>query len=300
MLHKIVLSILWIILVVVTILIGYHGFIYFSLSPIEQNASELHELFKPSGIYGHTLGMVGTILMIVMLVYVPRKKLKFMQNWGNLDYWLDYHIWMGNMGPILITYHTAFNFGGLVSISYWSMFLVWLSGVLGKYLYSQLPRSMSGNKLSLSELHKNEILLNNELQDFIFENPKAWAKIEDFMDYTYLRDLSGFKAINAILGQDIALFFKMQKTKNILKNETQIPPDQRKRFLKMLKRRHILVRKQVTYETMQGLLQYWHIFHKPFVIIMFLILVVHVSVASLIGKWYTFERFNLFLETLLG
>lgn len=300
MIHKIILSILWGILVLLTCLIGYHGLTYFSLSPVEQNASELHELFKPSGIYGHTLGMAGTILMIVLLGYIPRKKLKFMQNWGNLDHWLDYHIWMGNMGPILITYHTAFNFGGLVSISYWSMFLVWLSGVFGKYLYSQLPRSMSGNKLSLSELHKNEILLNDELQDFIFENPKAWAKIEDFMDYTYLRDLSGFKAINAILVQDIALFFKMQKTKNILKTETQIPTDQRKRFQKMLKRRHILVRKQITYETMQDLLQYWHIFHKPFVIIMFLILIIHVAVASLIGKWYTFENFNLFIKTLFS
>ncbi|MCC7429763.1 hypothetical protein IT568_02850 [bacterium] len=300
MLHKIILYTLWAILILVTILIGYDACPYFCLSLVERQNSELHELYRASGIYGHTFGTLGLILMVVMLAYVWRKQMKFMQNWGNLDHWLDYHIWMGCFGCALATYHTSFRFGGIVSIAYWSMFLVFLSGILGKYLYSQLPRNIAGNKMSLNELHRNEISVSDELQELIEKNNEVWMLLESYSDYSYLREQTGWQAIFSILTQDIALLSKLRKVRQTLKEKTNLSNDKRKKIMVLLKKRHILVRKQVTYETMQTLLQHWHIFHKPFVIIMFLVLVVHICVASFVGKVYTFKDFAIFLSTLLA
>ena len=47
-------------------------------------------------------------------------------------HWLEFHIFLCTVGPLLVLYHTAFKFGGIVSVSFWSMVLVVLSGVAGK------------------------------------------------------------------------------------------------------------------------------------------------------------------------
>ena len=54
------------------------------------------------------------------------------------------------MGPVLVTLHTAFKFNGIVSIAYWSMVLVVLSGFVGRYLYVRVPKTLRGTELSHS------------------------------------------------------------------------------------------------------------------------------------------------------
>ena len=38
------------------------------------------------------------------------------------------HLFCGVVGPVLVTFHTSFKFNGLVSVAYWSMVIVMLSG----------------------------------------------------------------------------------------------------------------------------------------------------------------------------
>ncbi len=56
------------------------------------------------------------------------------------------------MGPILVLFHTAFKFGGIVAVSFWSMVAVFLSGVIGRFIYLQIPRSIEGRELNLYEV----------------------------------------------------------------------------------------------------------------------------------------------------
>ena len=63
---------------------------------------------------------------------------------------------MCTLGPILVLFHTAFKFGGIVSISFWSMVAVFLSGIIGRFIYIQIPRTIEGRELSLSEIKNSK------------------------------------------------------------------------------------------------------------------------------------------------
>ena len=62
--------------------------------------------------------------------------------------WLEVHIFCGIVGPVLVTFHTSFKFNGIVSVAYWSMVAVVLSGFVGRYLYVRIPRSLRGIELT--------------------------------------------------------------------------------------------------------------------------------------------------------
>ncbi len=62
----------------------------------------------------------------------------------------------------MVLYHTAFKFGGIVAVSFWSMVAVVLSGVVGRFLYVQIPHTIQGQEISLKELNQiNENLTSH-------------------------------------------------------------------------------------------------------------------------------------------
>ena len=65
-----------------------------------------------------------------------------------------FHIFLCTLGPILVLFHTSYKFGGLVVISFWSMVAVFLSGIIGRFIYIQIPRTIEGRELSLNEIRE--------------------------------------------------------------------------------------------------------------------------------------------------
>ena len=129
--------------------------------------------FRPSRSWGHGLGIAGGLILAATLLYPLRKIWKRLRKAGRIAAWLRYHIWCGLAGPVLVTLHTAFKFGGLVAVSYWSMVAVMISGVIGRYLYAQIPRSIAGHELSERELAERDAALQADL-------PPTWDKIPSY------------------------------------------------------------------------------------------------------------------------
>jgi hypothetical protein len=71
---------------------------------------------------------------------------------GKLENWLEFHIFLCALGPIMVLFHTAYKFGGIVAVSFWSMVAVFLSGIIGRFIYLQIPRSIEGRELSLNDV----------------------------------------------------------------------------------------------------------------------------------------------------
>jgi len=127
-----------------------------------------HQILKPSGPLGHGLGIVGTLLILIgVFGYQARKYVKSFSRLGILKHWLEFHIFLCTLGPILVLFHTSFKFGGLVSISFWSMVAVVASGVVGRFIYLQIPRTIHGRELTIQEVESisqaNSIELHQEL-----------------------------------------------------------------------------------------------------------------------------------------
>lgn len=130
----IVTTYLSIILFSIIILI-YYGQNYYSVSVSERPFHAQYELLKPSGYLGHGYGIFGTLLIVFgMLIYIVRKRWKKFAELGRLKYWLEFHIFLCTIGTVLVVFHTTFKFGGIISVGFWVLILVWISGVVGRFL----------------------------------------------------------------------------------------------------------------------------------------------------------------------
>lgn len=258
-----------IILLVTTYLI-YTGYSYY-ITPLEERFYHPHHAwFKPSGAFGHGLGILGTLMILFgVSIYIARKRYNFMSKYLRLKYLLEFHIFLCVMGPILILFHTAFKFGGIVSIAFWSMVAVVLSGVIGRFIYIQIPHTIEGRELSLNEVKDMKTDLSKVLgEKFKLDAPT----IQLFVNFTS----EGETAKNKTSVSSIRKALKTQK----------LPAEERKAIIKMVKNERSLSRKITRLLTMQKLFKLWHVVHLPFAIIMLVIVIIHVAVTLAFGyKW---------------
>jgi len=139
----------------------------------------LHALWSARGSIGHTLGVIGTFMMLSIYIYVARKRLKFMRNWGSIRVWLQLHIFMGLCGPMFVLYHSTFKLDQQVpTLSFWAMWGVVVSGIVGRWLYSQIPKTMAGTELSMQDLEAEDRRLVGALRKELGLNHPIFAQID--------------------------------------------------------------------------------------------------------------------------
>ncbi len=132
------------------------GLQYYKLPLSSRPHSEMHASLKPGGTWSHGLGIAGSMMILLLFLYSVRKKRGFGLRWGSVGRWLNVHIFFGIAGPLFVTLHSAFKFNGIVSVSYFSMMTVMLSGVFGRYIYMQIPRDKKGTALTLDEIRRRD------------------------------------------------------------------------------------------------------------------------------------------------
>jgi len=285
-LHKIYVGLFLFVGISVTILLAIYGFEYYTTSLEERFFNPSHDLLKPSGALGHGLGIVGTLMMIVGVgVYMIRKRYRKFFNIGYLKHWLEFHIFLCSVGPVLVLYHTAFKFGGIVSVSFWSMVLVVLSGVVGRFIYLQIPRTIQGQEISINDLNSIKEKLAIKVRSVMSEDSSTLLEFERVSSADRYKS---FRLITAV-GFFVRDFFDIKRVMRLLKMRIKllgIGKLERDELLKAAKSEIIIARRIALLRTSQKLFHWWHIFHLPFAITMFVIMVIHVAVTIIFGyKW---------------
>ncbi len=284
--HKIYVASFYIICIFAAIVLGVNGFSYYR-APLDQRFfMPQNSLLNPSGFIGHGLGIFGSFFMIVgVAVYMLRKRVKVFYKIGYLKHWLELHIFLCTLGPILILYHTAFKFGGIVAVSFWSMVAVVLSGVVGRFLYVQIPHTIQGQMIGLGELNSQSENLSYLLKEELNIPEKILTSVDKFSSVQrYKRVKLGASMI--FLVKD---YFGIKNVMRDLRYELKlagIPRSRRKVIIKTAKSKLIISRRIGLLHTMQKLFKYWHVAHLPFAIVMFIIMTVHIAVEVVFGyKW---------------
>ena len=284
--HKIYILILVLITFLITIYLGYNGYSYY-LSGIEDRFFHPdHQLLNPSGIWGHGYGIIGSFMIILgVALYMLRKRIRRFSRVGILKHWLEFHIFLCILGPILVLYHTAFIFGGLVAISFWSMVAVVLSGVIGRYIYLQIPRTIEGGEMNLNEINQIKEELNNQLTIVYHLDDSALDAI-----LQALKDRPG-RSGNNILSRSINKFKFERRTirevKSILRKQ-KISGKSFNKVVGLINDEISLNRKIDRLITMQNLFKYWHVAHLPFAILMLIVMIIHVAVTITFGARWIF------------
>ncbi len=278
--HLIYIVLLTIIGLAATVMLSVNGYNYYSLSVEERFWSAQHDFLKPSGALGHGLGIIGTLMMIVGVgIYMVRKRVRTFFSWGYLKHWLELHIFLCTIGPVFVLFHTAFKFGGIVAISFWSMAAVVLSGFAGRFIYVQIPRSIKGNELDLKEIDELSNELNERLKKIHDMPATVFAKITAFSRYK-----------NPVSGSLKEFFLIKLEERTVLselkKNISRLQVSERKEIFNTVRSQLNLTRRIGSLKVMHRLFNYWHIFHLPFAISMFVIMLIHVAVTIIFGyKW---------------
>jgi len=104
-------------------------------------------------LFGHGLGIFGFILMMMTeTLYSIRKRVRS-ASWGRMSFWLQFHIFTGLVGPYMVLLHTSWKFNGLAGAVTLLTLIIVVSGVIGRYIYTRIPRTLDGLEIegTLSE-----------------------------------------------------------------------------------------------------------------------------------------------------
>ena len=255
--HKVILAILYAIAFVALAHYVSEGWSYYRTPLIERPHHPQFWSLKPGGTLGRAFGIAGAALMTVMLLYSVRKRVKPLRKAGPLSTWLDFHIFCGVLGPLLIILHSSFKVQGLVALSFWSMIAVALSGVFGRYLYLQIPRTRGGDERTLADVEAEGRILSERLREL-------------GMTEETLAELEAIAATKGALRRRLRLraFTKQHGSRDLVV---------------VIAEKARLHRRIVLWHRLQEIFHYWHVFHKPFAIVMYLFMIVHIAVVSITG-----------------
>ncbi len=264
----------------------YAGFRYYATPLAERPYSTLHEAYKPSGRVGHTLGVVGSAMMVAGVAsYSLRKRARRLARAGRLRAWLQFHIFLCTLGPFLVMLHTSFRVGGLVSIAFWSMVVVVASGVFGRYVYARIPKTSGGHFATRQAAEQAQASLVAALRQqagldeaalaalLRLSTPAAPVGFGDALRRAARYDLTR-RRVGRRVAERLALL--------------GLAPEARRDVAALLEAHRDRAQQVALMLPFQKLFGYWHVLHLPLALVMFLIMIVHIGVAVLFGYAFVF------------
>lgn len=272
-----------------------YGFAYYWSYPEQRALSPKHAYLKPSGTIGLRLGMFGVLLFLFIYLYPLRKKWAWLGRQGSSRRWLDFHVLLGLAAPVVITFHSSFKFSGIAGIAYWIMVVVALSGVVGRYIYAQIPRSLNSAELSLQEAQEQSQRLATQLKN------AGILSARDIDGLLRLPDLKRVQSISLIGVLWRMLLFDIGFPLRVWRLRQKMLWSQRKwwslvglgrgqnpileRAISMAREQTLLTKKIVFLSKSHRMLHLWHVIHRPFSYSFAVLASIHVILMLMLGYY---------------
>jgi hypothetical protein len=106
------------------------------------------EIPAAAGFFGHMIGVIGFLLMLMTETLYSFRKRSRKGRWGSMQSWLQFHIFTGLVGPYMVLLHTSWKFHGLAGATMLLTIIIVLSGFIGRYIYTRIPRSLDGIEIT--------------------------------------------------------------------------------------------------------------------------------------------------------
>lgn len=246
-----------------------------------------YAVLRPAGSLGVIYGITGAAMMTLMLLYSVRKRARHAARWGTLRQWLNLHIYLGIMGPLFIVMHTSFKVQGLVAVSFWSMVGVALSGFFGRYLYHQIPRSIQGAQLSMQELEEQSDEIANRLRADFGLSTETIANIDRMGVADLSEEMGFFRLFASMIKSDLTGLIRFRVRQAEIAHALNLPGEHLDELMDLTRTRLNLKRRTLILGQVKRIFHYWHVIHKPFAIVMYVIMAVHITVALWTGyAWH--------------
>lgn len=234
---------------------------------------------------GYALGIIGGLMMLVLLVYPLRKRLRALRFLGKIPVWFRLHMVLGVAGPTLILLHSNFSFGSLNSTAAMlPMLVVAGSGFIGRFLYSRIHRGLYGQKQTVREL----IAEVEEIRARLSGDVAQGAAIADELTRYQAARLGGINGFLASLKRTLTGPMSRSRLRAGLIRDFKRPaaggsvsaPDLRL-FAEALDRYLYSLGRAEAFTLYERMFAAWHLLHLPLFAILVLASVAHIIAVHL-------------------
>jgi hypothetical protein len=237
---------------------------------------------------GYWLGIAGSVLMLLLLLYPLRKRMPSLRAIGSVTFWFNAHMILGVLGPVLVMWHANFRLGSInCAVALITMLVVAVSGVIGRYLHSKVNLTFYGRRAEAQEVVADA----DELRGFLGSDAAvADRMVTQLNDYAQ-RGTSVPKG--ALIGLVLLPFVNWRgamvrrRLIDYARQVIAVEGRRRGRSREVQRRqldgvtefvtRHIgAARKAAALAVYERLFRLWHIFHLPLFFLLVIVAIVHV------------------------
>lgn len=275
--------------------VGWRGMAYYPLPLTERLHSPLHAALKPSGTIGLKLGLLGLAMFLVLFAYPIRKRSQRLSRIGKTKHWLEFHIVAGISAPLLITLHSSFKFAGLAGLAYWIMIAVAVSGLIGRYLYAQIPRSLSATELTIKEAEQLAAGLSQRLAEQSVFSAEELAAVFRLPERSEVEAMALPRVVAAMVALDLVRSMHMSRLRRKVLSPWQrvatlgglLPSSncELEEIVGAVRRQAWLKAKLLFLERAHRVFHLWHVVHRPFSYSFAVLIAVHITVVVLLGYY---------------
>ncbi len=230
---------------------------------------------RASDFFGHSIGILGFLLMLMTETLYSFRKRSRSARWGRMSSWLNFHIFTGIVGPYMVLLHTSWKFNGLAGVVTLLTLVVVGSGFVGRYIYTAVPRSADGVEIESGQIEQQITAAEAEIQDWLHRRPEL-ARL--FATLEIVPQASG-DALGILVARPL-LDWRQRLQWLAVKRKLDSPVRAQFDQLEKLFRRQNLLRRQLASLAMaRRLLALWHAVHIPIGMALFTAAFIHIGAA---------------------
>ena len=265
------------------------GWPYYTAPMGERVRSAWHAWLRPSGYVGQVAGILSLLAFAFLWLYPLRKRFRQVAFTGSMVAWLNVHVTVALLLPLVAAVHAGWRFDGLIGLGFAFMMVVWLSGLVGRYLYAHIPRNVGGLELTREEIANQRRALIMEIATLAgldaervesvlgpAAQPARSIGIAAALGQMARDDLAGWRAVGALR----RLCAQPGVTRTVERRALAT-------ITKLARRETALTRHARMLDATRRVFHLWHVIHRPFALAALVAVVVHVGVAVAMGAtWF--------------
>lgn len=188
--------------------------------------------------------------------------------------------------------HSTFHIGSLnAGVALWSMVIVVLSGVVGRFLYARVHRGLRGERTSLDDLRRRAGLVEAEAVGRLDFAPAVALALHRFEQRELAAPTHGLDMFRRILWLPLRQVLLAWHCRRLLRAAVATQPDralrrrQRRAGARLVAQYLAAVVRVSQYAAYERVFALWHVAHVPFVVLLVVSAVVHVIDQPRGGRW---------------
>lgn len=229
-----------------------------------------------SGLFGHGIGVIGFLLMLSTETLYSLRKRSRRASWGRPATWLRIHIFTGLVGPYMVLLHSSWKFNGLAGLVMLMTVVVVISGFIGRYIYTAVPRNADGLMLEAADLRGQIAAAEADLQRALAGQPAAAQAVAGQLA---LASPGGAGSAMLVLGRPVAGWRQRRQWRRALRGMGPAARAQARQLEQLIEHRQTLQRQASSLAAARRLLGVWHTVHIPLGVALFTVAFIHIAAA---------------------